>query len=63
MAGREWRSWPPAVRDQVLRSVVTFINGITASAVTSRSDWPATRQIEQLRLQLELLRGWARGAR
>ena len=55
----EWRDWPLSVREQVLRSVVTFINGITASTVASHSDWPATRQIEQLRLQLELLRAWA----
>ena len=56
---RDWAEWPPSVRDQVLRSVVTFINGLTASAVTSPSDWPAAMQIEQLRLQLELLRPWA----
>jgi AcrR family transcriptional regulator len=55
----EWATWPAAVQDQVLRSVVTFINGITASAVVSRVDWPAERQIEQLRLQLTLLHGWA----
>jgi len=55
----EWPQWPQAVRDQVLRSVVTFINGLTASAVTSPKDWPAAAQIEQLRLQLELLRQWA----
>jgi hypothetical protein len=48
-----------AVRDQVLRSVVTFINGLTASAVASQSDWPAAKQIEQLRLHLHLLHGWA----
>jgi hypothetical protein len=47
------------VRDQVLRSVVTFINGLTASAVASQSDWPAAKQIEQLRLHLQLLHGWA----
>ena len=47
------------MRDQVLRSVVTFINGLTASAVASQSDWPAGKQIEQLRLQLQLLHGWA----
>ena len=40
--------------------MVTFINGLTASAVTSPSDWPAAMQIEQLRLQLELLRQWAK---
>jgi len=57
---REWAAWPPAVRDQVLRSVVTFINGLTASAVTSPSDWPAAVQIDQLRLHLDLLRQWGR---
>jgi TetR/AcrR family transcriptional regulator, transcriptional repressor of bet genes len=55
----EWVDWPATTRDAVLRSVVTFINGITASTVASRGDWPAARQIEQLRLQLELLRDWA----
>ena len=54
-----WRGWRRSVRDQVLRSVVTFINGLTASAVTSPADWPAAVQIEQLRLQLELLQRWA----
>jgi hypothetical protein len=57
---QEWSAWPRPVRDQVLRSVVTFINGLTASAVTSPSDWPAAMQIEQLRLQLDLLRHWGR---
>jgi len=58
----EWARWGPATREQVLRSVVTFINGLTASAVVSQSDWPAARQIGQLRLQLQLLRAWARRA-
>jgi hypothetical protein len=55
----EWPAWPQPVRDQVLRSVVTFMNGLTASAVTSPRDWPAGMQVEQLRLQLGLLRQWA----
>ena len=55
--------WPPRVRDQVLRSMVTFINGLTAGAVTSPRDWPARMQIEQLSLQLELLRRWAKSKR
>lgn len=55
----EWHEWPAADRDQVLRSVVTFMNGLTASAVTSPRDWPAAVQTAQLRLQLELLRNWA----
>ncbi|HEY6824833.1 MAG TPA: TetR family transcriptional regulator C-terminal domain-containing protein [Steroidobacteraceae bacterium] len=58
----EWPRWPPATRAQVLRSVVTFINGVTASTVASRAEWPAARQIEQLRLQLELLHAWANGS-
>jgi TetR/AcrR family transcriptional repressor of bet genes len=57
----DWRIWPKVVRDQVLRSMVTFINGLTASAVTSPNDWPAAIQIEQLRLQLELLHQWGSG--
>jgi len=54
-----WEQLSPATREQVLRSVVTFINGVTASAVASQSDWPAAKQIEQLRLQLQLLHTWA----
>ena len=55
----QWPRWPAGVRDQVLRSVVTFINGLTASAVASLGDWPPEKQIGQLRLQLQLLEQWA----
>src|SRR6516162_1794366 len=55
----EWSQWSPATRDQVLRSLVTFINGLTASAVANPGDWPAEKQIAQLRLQIELLYAWA----
>jgi AcrR family transcriptional regulator len=57
-----WPEWPsrlPAVRDRVLRSVVTCMNGLTAGAVTSPRDWPAPKQLEHLDLQLQLLRRWA----
>jgi len=54
-----WAQLNAATREQVLRSVVTFINGVTASAVASQSDWPAAKQVEQLRLQLQLLHTWA----
>ena len=57
---QEWSAWPQPVRDQVLRSVVTCINGLTASVVTSPGDWPAAKQFEQLQLQLELLHPWGR---
>ena len=56
----EWSDCAAATREQVLRSLVTFINGLTASAVVGRSDWPPERQIEQLSLQIELLRRWTR---
>jgi TetR/AcrR family transcriptional repressor of bet genes len=55
----EWASWPAFVRNQVLRSVMTFINGLTASAVVSPGEWPPARQLAQLGLQLDLWRGWA----
>ena len=29
----EWATWPAAVRDQVLRSVVTFMNGLDRRAL------------------------------
>jgi TetR/AcrR family transcriptional repressor of bet genes len=60
-----WEIWPQlstATREQVLGSVVAFINGLTASAVPNPSDWPAAKQVEQLRLQLELLHAWAKGS-
>jgi AcrR family transcriptional regulator len=56
---KEWSHWPPPTREQVLRSLVTFINGLTASAVTNPGDWPAHKQVAQLRLQTELLHAWA----
>ncbi|HLY52518.1 MAG TPA: TetR family transcriptional regulator C-terminal domain-containing protein [Steroidobacteraceae bacterium] len=59
---REWPAWPALIRAQVLRSVVTFINGLTASVVASPGEWPAARQTEQLRLQLGMLHRWARAA-
>jgi TetR/AcrR family transcriptional repressor of bet genes len=60
-----WDIWPQlstATREQVLGSVVAFINGLTASAVPNPSDWPAAKQVEQLRLQLELLHAWAKSS-
>src|ERR1700747_355315 len=51
----EWPEWPARRRGHVLRSLVTFINGLTASAVANPRDWPASAQLEQVRLQLQLL--------
>ena len=58
----ESRLWPAAVRSQALRSLITFLNGITTSAVSSPRDWPARVQVRQLELHLGLLRNWARSA-
>jgi len=58
----EWHGWPAGTREHVLRSLVTFINGLTASAVANTGDWPAAVQIAQVRLQLTLLRAWAEGS-
>ncbi|HJS91701.1 MAG TPA: TetR/AcrR family transcriptional regulator [Steroidobacteraceae bacterium] len=55
----EWQHWPAEVRDCVLRSVMTFINGLTASTVASRGDWPAEKQLEHMGLQVAMLREWA----
>jgi TetR/AcrR family transcriptional regulator, transcriptional repressor of bet genes len=57
-----WAQWPKysaGTREQVLRSLVTFINGLTASAVANPGDWPPAKQVAQLRLQLALLQAWA----
>src|ERR1700674_389790 len=59
---REWERWPAATQEQVLRSVVTFINGVTASTVGRRNGWPPAGQTAQTRLQLQLLHAWAMGA-
>ncbi len=58
----EWRAWPEPVREQVLSAIMTYLNGLTASAVVTPTEWPARRQLEQLGLQLELWRGWALAA-
>src|ERR1700723_2382076 len=43
----QWAQWPASTREQVLRSLVTFINGLTASAVANPGDWSASKQIAQ----------------
>jgi AcrR family transcriptional regulator len=55
----EWTRWSAEARDSVLRSLITFINGLTASTVASRGDWPAEKQLQQVRLQIAMLREWA----
>jgi TetR/AcrR family transcriptional repressor of bet genes len=59
----EWSELSSGKRDRLVRSVATLMNGLTASAVTSPRDWPATTQIEHLGFQLDLLRRWAKPER
>lgn len=59
----EARRWSPLVRRRALQSITAFINGVTASAVSSPADWPAREQARQLSVHLELVRAWAQTAR
>ena len=56
----EWASWSAELRSEVLSGAMTFINGLTPSAVLSPAEWPPGRQLVQLSRQLELWRAWAR---
>ena len=58
----EWQKLRPVAKHKALRSLMTFINGLTASVVTNRADWPPATQIEQLRLHLEFLHHWVQSA-
>ncbi len=57
--------WPesadfePALFDAVHTSILNFLNGLTASAVTSPSSWPPERQRSALRLHIAMVRRFA----
>jgi AcrR family transcriptional regulator len=55
----EWALWRAELRADVLGAVTTFINGLTASAVSSPAEWPPARLSAQLERQLELWRAFA----
>ncbi len=64
--GRAIRAaWPETAtwHDDVFRcvhdSVINFLNGLTASAVTSPQDWPPPRQLAALKLHLAMIHQWA----
>jgi len=54
--------WPARLRADVSRSIITFVNGSTASAVSSPRDWPASEQVCQLRMHLARLRLWTQNS-
>ena len=58
----EWAGWPEDLRADVLAAVTTFINGLTASAVTSPAEWPPERQLALVGRQLALWRAFAAAA-
>ncbi|MES0213328.1 TetR family transcriptional regulator [Mesorhizobium sp. M0028] len=56
----ESKEWPAKVFDSALRSIVTFIFGLTAGGVTNRAVWTAAVQRSQLEAHLRLVRDAAR---
>ena len=61
-AWSESADWTTPVFEAVHRSILNFLNGLTASAVTSPQSWPAKAQEEALKLHLELIYAWAESA-
>ncbi|MER8438827.1 TetR/AcrR family transcriptional regulator [Mesorhizobium sp. M1312] len=52
----ESNEWPAEVFEAALRSIVTFIFGLTAGGVTNRAVWTAAVQRTQLQSHLNLVR-------
>ncbi|MBP2239384.1 AcrR family transcriptional regulator [Sinorhizobium kostiense] len=55
----ESKDWPTDIFESALRSVVTFIFGLSAGGVTNRAIWTPNVQRSQLQLHLRLIRDWA----
>ena len=51
--------WPSDVFDQTLRSIVTFLFGLSTGGVTNPAAWTITIQRAQLRAHLTITRQWA----
>ncbi|MER8402925.1 TetR/AcrR family transcriptional regulator [Mesorhizobium sp. M1348] len=56
----ESAEWPKEIFGSALRSIVTFIFGLSAGGVTNRAVWTSGVQRSQLKLHLGLIRSWAR---
>ncbi|MET3524682.1 TetR/AcrR family transcriptional regulator [Mesorhizobium abyssinicae] len=56
----ESAEWPKEIFGSALRSIVTFIFGLSAGGVTNRGVWTSAVQRSQLKLHLGLVRCWAR---
>ncbi|MER9204184.1 TetR family transcriptional regulator [Mesorhizobium sp. M0933] len=55
----ESEKWAKDVFDMALRSIVTFLFGLSAGGVTNRNVWTPSVQRSQLGLQLRMVRHWA----
>jgi|GEM_PF-3130620 len=56
----ETSGWPDPLFEQALRSIATFLFGLSAGGVTNPKTWTQTVQREQLGQHLELVRNWAK---
>jgi len=57
----EWSQWSPENANRCCAPLVTFIKRTHRERGSERRRLAAERQIEQLRLQVQLLRAWAMG--
>ena len=55
-------AWPADIHEQALRSITTFLFGLSAGGVTNPRAWTRKVQRDQLRRHLLLIRAWARDA-
>ncbi|WP_192247368.1 TetR/AcrR family transcriptional regulator [Mesorhizobium caraganae] len=56
----ESEEWPTDVFETALRSIVTFLFGLSAGGVTNRAVWTTSVQRSHLELHLRMVRYWAR---
>ncbi|MER9677427.1 TetR family transcriptional regulator [Mesorhizobium sp. M0208] len=55
----ESEEWPTGVFGTALRSIVTFVFGLSAGGVTNRSVWSSSVLRSQLEIHLRMVRHWA----
>ena len=56
----EAEDWPADVFESALRSIATFLFGLSAGGITNPRTWTPLVQRDQLRRHLALVRDWAR---
>ncbi|MEI9425418.1 TetR family transcriptional regulator [Mesorhizobium sp. Cs1299R1N1] len=58
-AWSESEHWPAHVFEAALRSIITFVFGLSAGGVTNRAVWTASVLRSQLEIHLGMVRNWA----